>query len=304
VKRSTRNWIAVNFASGEQQLKIHPECVPCLLKRCIYESELVDEEKKRDVIEKVLPILNEQFAENAVSAEIATKVHAKVYEILENEDPYSEIKEKSNKSAEKILTKAKEIAEKSFREAVLVSIVGNVLDFGYRDDISSPDYLIEEFENIIDQGLGHDDTDKIKELLKKGDEVIFFTDNTGEIVLDTLLLKRLKSFDIHLTVVVKGAPILTDATIEDAQRYDIVDIADQLGTTGGYAVGVDFNILPEKIKEKLERADLIIAKGMANWESFSETDYSPIAFLTRSKCKPVSMTMGVPYDENIAKLFQ
>ncbi len=285
-------------------MKIHPECVPCLLKRCLYEAELVDEQKKQEVIEVATSILNERFDEDAVSAEVATEVHGKVYEILETDDPYSEVKEKSNAAAEELLPRAEEIAKQGLREAIMVSIAGNVLDFGYRDDIDSPEYLTQEFENIIDQGLAHDDTEKIEALLKKGKEVVYFTDNTGEIVFDTLLLRKLKDYDIHLTVVVKEEPILTDATMEDALRYDIDKIADQLETTGGYAVGVDFDILPKKVEEKLERADLIIAKGMANWESFSEIDYSPIAFLTRSKCEPVSETMGVPYDENVAKLFQ
>jgi len=286
-------------------LKIHPECVPCLLKRCLYEAELVDEQKRREVIDEAMSILNERFDEDAVSAEVATEVHDEVYSILGSDDPYSEMKKKSNSSAERLLSKAKKIAEKSFRDAVLVSIAGNVLDFGYRDDIRSPDYLTEEFENIIDQGLAHDDTDEIKEILGGADEVVYFTDNTGEIVFDTLLLERLKDdFDIHLTVVVKGEPILTDATMEDALKYQVDEIADGLETTGGYAVGVDFDILSKEVVERLKRADLIIAKGMANWESFSETDYSPIAFLTRSKCRPVSETMGVPYDENIAKLFK
>jgi len=275
------------------------------LKRCLYEAELVDEQKRREVIDEAMSILNERFDEDAVSAEVATEVHDEVYSILGSDDPYSEMKKKSNSSAERLLSKAKKIAEKSFRDAVLVSIAGNVLDFGYRDDIRSPDYLTEEFENIIDQGLAHDDTDEIKEILGGADEVVYFTDNTGEIVFDTLLLERLKDdFDIHLTVVVKGEPILTDATMEDALKYQVDEIADGLETTGGYAVGVDFDILSKEVVERLKRADLIIAKGMANWESFSETDYSPIAFLTRSKCRPVSETMGVPYDENIAKLFK
>jgi len=285
-------------------LKIHPECVPCLLKRCLYEAELVDEDKKREIIEEATSILNERFDDDAVSAEVATEVHSKVYEILETEDPYLDIKEQSNRSAESILPEAKKIAEKSFRDAVLISIAGNVLDFGYRNDISSPDYLTNEFQNIINQGLAVDDTYKIEELLKKGKEVIYFTDNAGEIIFDKLLLKKLKEYDIHLTVVVKGKPILTDVTMEDALKYEIDKVADQLESTGGYAVGVDFDLLPDQVKEKLERSDLIIAKGMANWESFSEKDYSPIAFLTRSKCQPVSSTMGVPFDENIAKLFQ
>jgi len=274
------------------------------LKRCLYEAELVDEDKKREIIEEATSILNERFDDDAVSAEVATEVHSKVYEILETEDPYLDIKEQSNRSAESILPEAKKIAEKSFRDAVLISIAGNVLDFGYRNDISSPDYLTNEFQNIINQGLAVDDTYKIEELLKKGKEVIYFTDNAGEIIFDKLLLKKLKEYDIHLTVVVKGKPILTDVTMEDALKYEIDKVADQLESTGGYAVGVDFDLLPDQVKEKLERSDLIIAKGMANWESFSEKDYSPIAFLTRSKCQPVSSTMGVPFDENIAKLFQ
>ncbi len=285
-------------------MKIHPECVPCLLKRCLYEAELVDEQKKQDVIDAATSILNKRFEEETVSAEVATEVHGKVYEILGTDDPYSDIKEKSNEAAEKLLLKAEKIASKGFREAVLVAIAGNVLDFGFRDDIDSPEYLTKEFQSIIDQGLAHDDTDEIEEILEKGNEVVYFTDNTGEIVFDTLLLKKLKDYDIHLTVVVKEEPILTDATMEDALKYGIDKIADQLETTGGYAVGVDFDLLPEKVEKKLERADLIIAKGMANWESFSETEYSPIAFLTRSKCQPVSKTMGVPFDENVAKLFQ
>jgi len=284
-------------------MKIHPECVPCLLKRCLYEAELVDEEKKKEVIEGATSILNERFDEDSVSAEVSTEVHRKVYEILKTDDPYSKVKDKSNAAAEELLPRAEEIAKKGLREAIIVSIAGNVLDFGYRDDIDSPKYLTQEFENIIDQGLAHDDTEKIKSLLEKGKEVVYFTDNAGEIVFDTLLLRKIKDYDVHLTVVVKEEPILSDATMEDALRYDIDKISDQLETTGGYAVGVDFDLLSKKVKKKLERADLIIAKGMANWESFSETDYSPIAFLTRSKCEPVSETMGVPYDENVAKLF-
>ncbi len=274
------------------------------MKRCLFEARLVDSEDEQDLMQSALSVLKREYDEDAVSAEVATEVHGKVYELLGTDDPYREIKKKSNETAEKLLPEAEEIADNNFRKAVLVSIAGNVLDFGYRDDISSPKYLTDKFQDIIDEGLGHDDTEKIKNILESGKEIIFFTDNSGEIVFDKILLKKLKEFDIELTVVVKGAPILTDATMEDALGYRIDKIADSIETTGGYAVGVDFDILSDELKEKLDRADLIIAKGMANWESFSETSYSPIAFLTRSKCQPVSKTMGVPYEENIAKLFK
>ncbi|MFW6038044.1 MAG: damage-control phosphatase ARMT1 family protein [Candidatus Saliniplasma sp.] len=286
-------------------MEIHPDCVPCVLKRVLFEARMVDSSKEREVLENVLKILSKDFQKGAVSAEVATKIHGKVYEILGTDDPYHELKERSNKVAEKLLPKAKKLVEKEgFRGAVLASIAGNVLDFGYRDDMNSPECLESEFDDIIAEGLGWDDIDEIENLVKEGKNIIFFTDNTGEVVFDTLLMKKIKEYDIDLTVVVKGEPILTDATMEDAVRYNIDEIADQLETTGGYAVGVDFSKLDPELLRKLDETDLIIAKGMANWESFSEKDYRPIAFLTRSKCEPISKTMGVPYDVNVAKLFQ
>ncbi len=279
--------------------------MPCLLKRILFEASLVEEDKRREVVEKALFILKDNFEEGSVSAEVATEVHGEVYNILGTDDPYSGLKKKSNRTAEELLPRAKEVIEGGgLKDTMLVSIAGNILDFGYRDDLDSPDYLTREFQNILDEGLDHDDSGKMERLLEEGEDVVFFTDNAGEIVFDTLLLEKLKEYDVHLTVVVKKDPILTDATEEDALKYGIDEIADQLETTGGFAVGVDFGILPEKVKEKLERADLIIAKGMANWESFSETDYSPIAFLTRTKCEPVADSMGVRYDKNVAKLFE
>ncbi|MFO7791633.1 MAG: ARMT1-like domain-containing protein [Candidatus Saliniplasma sp.] len=286
-------------------MELHPDCVPCVLKRVLFETRLVDRSKEREVVENVLEILSKEFEEGAVSAEVATKIHGTVNEILGTDDPYCELKQMSNNVAEKLLPKAEKlIEEEGFRGAVLASIAGNVLDFGYRDDINSPEFLEKEFDNIIEEGLGWDDIDEIEELIKDAEYILFFTDNTGEVVFDTLLLKKIKGYDVHLTVVVKGEPILTDATLKDAKRYDIDEIADQLETTGAYAVGVDFSKLDPELLKKLKAADLIIAKGMANWESFSEKDYRPIAFLTRSKCEPVSQTMEVPYNVNIAKLFE
>ncbi len=286
-------------------MEIEAECVPCLLKRVLFEARLVNSEKGREVIQECMSILNSRFRKGAVSAEVATEVHKRAYEILGTDDPYADVKKRSNEMAKKLLPKAEEIVEKKgFRGAALVAVVGNVLDFGFRDDYASPEDLEYKFEDLVKEDFGYDDLDRIEELLEDGERVVFFTDNCGEVVFDTLLLKKIKDHDVHLTVVVKGEPILTDATMDDALKYGIDEIADKLETTGAYAVGVNFEKLPKEVKDGLEESDLIIAKGMANWESFSEMDHSPIVFLTRSKCKPVADSMGVPFNKNVAKLFE
>jgi damage-control phosphatase, subfamily I len=97
-----------------------------------------------------------------------------------------------------------------------------------------------------------------------------------------------------VTVVVKGEPILSDATMKDAQDIRLHEVVDELLTTGCFAVGVDFVKLPSKVKNALDQADIIIAKGMANYESFSETDYRPVAYLLRTKCNAIARSMHLP----------
>jgi uncharacterized protein with ATP-grasp and redox domains len=51
----------------------------------------------------------------------------------------------------------------------------------------------------------------------------------------------------------------------------------------------------------MEEADLIIAKGMANFESLGDTRYRPIAFLLRAKCDPVAKAVGANKGDNVVR---
>jgi len=287
-------------------VQIQPECVPCLLKRCLYETMLVDESLGPEVMRRAMDVLREEYKEPAVSANVATEVHRAVYELLGTNDPYKEIKDRCNQVALQLYPKAEEFVKNSenpFAAAVLCSIAGNVLDFGIPSPIEVPEELIEKFNSILQEGLGRDDTGKVVQILEKGGDVILFGDNCGEIVLDKLLIQELKRFDLHLTYVVRGEPILTDATEKDALSLGIDGMVDEVATTNTFAVGVLVDSLEPDLRDGLEKASLIISKGMANWESFSEHDYRPIAYLLRTKCKPIADSIGEKKNQNIAKLF-
>ncbi|MFQ6106477.1 MAG: DUF89 domain-containing protein [Thermoplasmata archaeon] len=288
-------------------MKIRPECFPCLLRRSLYETNLVNPELGYDAMKAAADALLLEFGENANSAEVATKVHRVVYDLLGTDDPYKEVKKKSNEVAQRLYPRAEELVRGSddpFRAAVTCSIAGNVLDFGIRTRISGPEGLEPIFEKIYTDGLGHDDTPRIKEILAEADEVLIFGDNAGEIVFDRLLVRELKKFGGNVTYVVRGRPILTDATLEDALEFGMDELADEVLTTNAFAVGVDFNRLDDALRRKLDQAGLTICKGMANWESFSDQDYRPIAYLVHAKCRPVAESMGVPLDRSSAKLFE
>ncbi|MEF8878953.1 MAG: ARMT1-like domain-containing protein [Candidatus Thermoplasmatota archaeon] len=292
-------------------MKITTECVPCLLKRIVFEAEqsTKDEEVRTDAIRKACQALSDYYHPNKCSASVATKVHGVAYEALGDEDPYADLKNRSNKIAKTLLPMVKEkIAESddSLRESMLCSIVGNLMDFGIAGASTDPEDLEEVFEEIYQQGLCYDDSSEVKKLLEDSDNVLLFVDNCGEVVFDKLLCEEIKKFnpDVFLTVVVKGTPVLSDATFEDAEDIGLTDVADETLTTGCFAVGVDFEGTPKVLQRRLDESDLIICKGMANYEAFSESDYKPIVYLLRTKCNPIASSMDLPQDINAIKMYK
>lgn len=292
-------------------MKIQPECVTCLLKRIIYEVEQSTDNPilRLNAIKKSLELIEELYNPETSSAEIATKVHKIAYETLGDKDPYKLLKEQSNRIAQTLVPRINELIEASddpLRITMLASIVGNLMDFGIAGASPYPELLSEVFEETFAEDLGHDDTEEIKEILKNSRNVILFTDNCGEIVFDKILCHELKKFNpkIYLTVVVKGEPIISDATIKDAMELKFEEVVDEILNTGCFAIGLDFKKIPPELKKALEKADLIICKGMANYEAFSETSYKPVAYLLRTKCTAIAKSLNLPLNINVVKLIK
>ncbi|EDY35258.1 conserved hypothetical protein [Aciduliprofundum boonei T469] len=256
-----------------------------------------------DVVKALLTLLCDEFDENKLSIKVWTKVHAKVNEILGTDDPYKELKRKSNDIAMKMFPKALEYYEKSedkLRAAELLAIIGNVLDFGV--GVNSPEEFEKVFTSLINEGIEYDDTEKLKKHLKG--HIVYITDNCGEIVFDKILVRELKKYAEKITLLVRGKPILSDATREDVVYVGLDKEVDEVRDTGMFAVGIDMDLASEELKELLYSADLIIAKGMGNYEALSESDLRPIAYLLRTKCDPVARDIGVPKGMNVVKVFE
>ncbi len=292
-------------------MKIQSQCVPCLLKRIIFETDLStnDIEIKDKTIRNACRTLSKYYDSNKNSAEIATKVHEIAYKTLGDKDPYIDLKEQSNKIAVSLIPELKDILKKSndrLKTSIIFSIIGNNLDFGIDGASSNPNDLKKIFKKSLKMDLDYDDIEKTKKILKRSNKVLFFSDNCGEIVFDKILCEEIKKFNknINLTLVVKGTPILSDATIKDTNNLNFIDVVDEIITTGCFAVGVDFEKMPSMLKNKLNEADFIICKGMANYESFSDTNYRPIVYLLRTKCNSIAKSMNLPININVVKLYE
>ena len=284
-------------------MRPQPECVACIFRRAVFEAELVDSSKAMEVVKSLLSLLAEEFDESKPSIKLWTKVHARVNEILGTKDPYRELKKRSNEIAMEMLPLAMEYYEKSedkFRAAEILAIAGNVLDFGV--GVKNPEEFRDMFQSIVSQGLGVDDTEKLKEHLRG--HVVYITDNCGEIVFDKILIREIRKYVDRITLLVRGEPVLSDATREDVIEVGLHREVDEIRDTGMFAVGIDMDRASDELRELLHSADLIISKGMGNYEALSETDLRPIAYLLRTKCAPVARSIGAPQGVNVVKVFE
>lgn len=282
-----------------------PKCPICLLNRAYMECKMVTNDYNiiRKAIGEALKILMDGYLKNDINSHVATRMHRKVYEVLGVEDPYKKLKEKATEVAMKFLPTIENIIERyddRFKASAIASIIANTFDYGVLDHKVADDNFLEFFKSQFNRKLAIDDLDEIKELCKGN--VVYLTDNCGEIVIDTLFMREIKKICDRLTVVVRGKPILSDATYEDAIKAGVDKIADEILTNGLGAIGIIEEELPSETLERLEDATIIIAKGMANYESLSESKFKPVAYLLTAKCEPVAMDIGVNVGDMVAML--
>jgi uncharacterized protein with ATP-grasp and redox domains len=267
---------------------------------------LVAPDKADEAMAESLHVLSSDFPKGMNSAMLATLVHKRAYAISGSKDPYFDLKRRSDEAAEAVFPRAKmmvEAADDRLEMAVRVAIAGNVLDFGIELELEKPEELGKNFDKIVNEGLSVNDVNKASKLFRKGGKVLYLLDNCGESVLDRLLVNEIKRLGPKVIGVVKGEPILTDVTLEDAKRAHLDEVFDELLSTDSFAVGIDIKKVGPRLKKEFEEADLIVSKGMANFESLSDEPYRPVIFLLKGKCDPVTRTIGARRGENVAKLW-
>ncbi|WNY23199.1 hypothetical protein MmiHf6_05040 [Methanimicrococcus hongohii] len=321
-------------------MKINPRCTYCLLSRIHYQCNLVTDDA--DLINKAMKecisTLNDEYDPSRTSTHIGTAVHRRCFEVLGNHDPYKEVKEINNQTALELLPSVQkkiygvnengeahtiesspQPLEESFEKAVLAAVIGNYFDFGVMGLDATDEGFKLLFDSFFEKGFDINDT---KEMMNRLQKVVYMTDNCGEIVYDREVLKIIKHIQQlqytkieneteknpnalipELILVVRGAPILTDATMKDVDELGMKSIADKVLTTGSNAVGIIFEEAPPETLKAMEDATLIISKGMANFESLSdEKSVRPIAFLLRTKCEAVAEALGIEMGQSVAKL--
>ena len=176
--------------------------------------------------------------------------------------------------------------------ALQFAVLGNYLDFSALQGEVSFDALEQMLDAALELPLDKDCYHGFCRDLEKGKKLLYLTDNAGEIVFDRVLGEKLKEKYPHLeiTFCVRGEPVSNDATREDAAvagiSFPVIDNGTAIGGTVLRFVG-------QELKDAMEAADVIVAKGMGNTESLFGCGYNVYyAFLV--KCERFIEFFGKP----------
>jgi uncharacterized protein with ATP-grasp and redox domains len=282
-------------------MKLTDTCMDCLLSRVQLECRLAGATPglAADVTGECRQMLAGLRGSGLLHPQIASHIHRHACTRVYNPDPFLDLKRAGNDEAVAVCGKVRGRLS-SFYDYVLASVIANTYDYAVEGHTVTDDFYA-FFGREFEEGLTVDDTGRI---LTLADRIVYLADNCGEIVFDRLVIGFLKNRGSHVTVAVRDAPILNDATLEDARALGLDRIADVLTTTGGGAeIGIDLEKIPADLAAAIGRCSVIIAKGMANYESLSMyRDLPPVAYLMAVKCRPVADDVGVPVGSKIAIL--
>jgi uncharacterized protein with ATP-grasp and redox domains len=270
-------------------VKTYLDCYPCFLRQAVEAARLAgaNGRQQREILGRVLDLLRD-VPLSSVPPEIVRQVHRVVRDVTGVEDPYQEVKARSTEEALALYPWLKTIvaeAEDRLETAARLSIAGNIIDMG-----PNPAYdLRDEVMRVLAEPFAADDSEALLSTLNEADSVLYLADNAGETVFDRLLIEAI---DAPMIYAVKGRPIINDATVEDARAAGVDQVAEVM-SNGSDSPGTLLEACSDAFRRTYDEAEVIIAKGQANYETLS--DEGPrVFFLLQTKCPVIARDLGMP----------
>jgi len=234
-------------------------------------------------------------------AVIAQQMHRRLRQLTGVDDPYRAVKARFNRMALDMLpelsARVRQAAD-PLGMALRLAIAGNVIDLGANGGITE-----EEARQAVAGAMEerfHGDVEGFRQAAEGASDILYLTDNAGEIVFDRLLIEQLPTE--RVTVVVRGGAILDDATMVDAEAAGLCDLIEVIDN-GSDAPGTILADCSESLRRRFTTADMIIAKGQGNFETLSD-ETTNIYFLLKVKCPVIADHVGLPVGTHMAGRWQ
>jgi len=277
-------------------MKMYLDCYACAVRQTLQalRESGVDESRHVEILNRVLRELISRDP-SLTPPEFGAKIHSLIREEVGCEDPYKKIKRKSTEEALKLYPKLKKRIQDSsdpIDTATRLCIAGNIIDLG----AASKYNLGETIERVLSQPYATSDFPEFKRKLHEAEKILMLADNAGETVFDRLFIETVAK---SVTYAVKDGPCINDATIEDARQAGLDEVAEVI-SCGAQAPATVLKWCSPDFLSVYNQADLVIAKGMGNYEALSQENHH-LYFLLQVKCEMVSRDIGAPVGSIVVK---
>ena len=270
-------------------MRLDSQCIQCLLKRhCETAAKYGNDEQVTAFTRDLMRMICDGPVE--MSAPYYTPEIAKLFtdHFGLAQDRFAREKEESNRFALERFDKITGMVRGSddpLYAGLQAAILGNYIDFSALQGEVSFEKLDEMLELLHTIQVDRGTFEALRADLETGKELLYLTDNAGEIVFDRVFLEVIRDTfpNLSITVCVRGGPAQNDATVEDAKAvgmpFPVID-------NGTCISGTVLEKASDALKAAISAADVVIAKGQANVETLLDTGHGyNIYYAFLVKCK-------------------
>ncbi len=284
-------------------MKIKEECIGCIAaqSRRVCEAIHADEGLGVRITDYVdMALLNADFSLSPPM--LAMPLYEAMAQIAGKNDLYDRQKEHATEQACHYLPFLQSVIDTSPDPLIALlktAVVGNVIDLAAEVCFD----LHEAILSVFDTPFAQDDTASLRHALAHARTLFYIGDNAGEHIFDKLAIETLAKLypHLHITYVVRGNPIINDVTMKEALESGMDQVCEVLDS-GVPTPGFTYELALPEAQQRFDTADLVIAKGMGNYECLTPLRRKRVCFLLKVKCSVVAQALGKTIGDIVCRL--
>ena len=284
-------------------MKIEEACVGCIINQSVKVANAIRaEDALKTRLISTVEDMSKTFSFNDAPPEIAADVYEMMAKLAHKNDLYDELKEHSTQKALSFVPFLKQKLQDSqdkLLTATKIAVAGNVIDLAAEVEFD----LSDELDKIFHTEFSHNDFHLLTQELSHARRVLVIGDNVGEHIFDYMFIEVLKELypKVHFSYMVRGNPIINDVTMKEAKEAGFDELC-ELIDSGVNTPGFTYNRANKYAQKVFDTADLVISKGMGNYECLTSSHRKNICFLLKVKCEVVASSLKQKVGDIVCKL--
>jgi uncharacterized protein with ATP-grasp and redox domains len=284
-------------------MKIEEACVGCIINQSVRVADAINAAPSlKKELTSTVELMSKSFSFSHTPPEIAADVYEKMALIASKTDLYDEVKKLSTAKALSFVPLLKEKlfhSKHKLLTATKIAVAGNVIDLAAEVAFD----LEEELGKVFHTEFAYNDFELLEKELALAKRVVVLGDNVGEHIFDYMFIHTLQELypNAEYAYFVRGNPIINDVTMREAKEagfHELCELVDSGVNTPGFA----YTRANSYAQELFDKADLVISKGMGNYECLTPSHRKNICFLLKVKCSVVADSLSKNIGDIVCKM--